>query len=126
MRGGEHVDWVEVPAGVLRRGTPVDEVAAVARRYADTGVPTEWYMNRRSTWRAGRRPRDVDDLAAEPRPYRRDHLRGRGPRPYGRRAGGADEAGRQAEQAPAADVDSQQQHHPAQPDQGSGAGGRGR
>lgn len=32
----------------------------------------------------------------------------------------------QAEQAPAADPGSQQQHHPAQPDQGRGAGGRGR
>ncbi|MEU5901845.1 formylglycine-generating enzyme family protein [Streptomyces venezuelae] len=41
---GEQVDWVEIPAGVLRRGTPADEVAGVARRYADTGVPVEWYM----------------------------------------------------------------------------------
>ena len=39
----EQVDWVGVPAGLLRRGTPVDEVAAVARRYAATGVPVEWY-----------------------------------------------------------------------------------
>lgn len=39
----EQVDWVEVSAGLLRRGTPVDEVAAVALRYADTGVPVEWY-----------------------------------------------------------------------------------
>ncbi|WP_328561305.1 formylglycine-generating enzyme family protein [Streptomyces coelicoflavus] len=41
---GKQVDWVDVPAGLLRRGTPVDEVGAVARRYADTGVPLEWYM----------------------------------------------------------------------------------
>lgn len=40
----EQVNWVEVPAGLLRRGTPVDEVAGVARRYAGTGVPVEWYM----------------------------------------------------------------------------------
>ncbi|MEU2776843.1 SUMF1/EgtB/PvdO family nonheme iron enzyme [Streptomyces sp. NPDC007162] len=40
----EQVNWVDIPAGLLRRGTPVDEMAAVARRYADTGVPVEWYM----------------------------------------------------------------------------------
>ncbi|MFA3876772.1 formylglycine-generating enzyme family protein [Streptomyces sp. MMCC 100] len=40
----EQVDWADIPAGLLRRGTPVDEVRAVARRYADTGVPLEWYM----------------------------------------------------------------------------------
>ncbi|MFE5193538.1 formylglycine-generating enzyme family protein [Streptomyces sp. NPDC056601] len=40
----EQVNWVEVPAGLLHRGTPVHEVAAVARRYADTGVPVEWYL----------------------------------------------------------------------------------
>ncbi|QMU77301.1 formylglycine-generating enzyme family protein [Streptacidiphilus sp. PB12-B1b] len=39
----EQVDWVEVPAGVLQRGTSADEVAEVALRYADTGVPVEWY-----------------------------------------------------------------------------------
>ncbi|MER7173648.1 formylglycine-generating enzyme family protein [Streptomyces mesophilus] len=39
----EEVDWAEVPAGVLRRGTPVEELAEVAGRYADTGVPAEWY-----------------------------------------------------------------------------------
>ncbi|WP_043628421.1 formylglycine-generating enzyme family protein [Nonomuraea candida] len=41
--GVEQVDWVEIPAGVLQRGTPAEEVAAVARRYAATGVPVEWY-----------------------------------------------------------------------------------
>jgi Uncharacterized conserved protein len=41
--GPEQVDWVEVPAGLLYRGTPIDEVAEVARCYRDTGVPTEWY-----------------------------------------------------------------------------------
>lgn len=40
----EQVDWVEIPAGLLLRGTPVSEVAEVARRYADTGVPVEWYL----------------------------------------------------------------------------------
>lgn len=39
----EQVNWVDVPAGLLGRGTPVGEMAAVARRYADTGVPVEWY-----------------------------------------------------------------------------------
>lgn len=39
----EQVDWVEIPAGLLHRGTPTDEVAEVALRYADTGVPVEWY-----------------------------------------------------------------------------------
>ncbi|WAX76819.1 formylglycine-generating enzyme family protein [Streptomyces sp. KMM 9044] len=39
----EQVNWAEIPAGLLRRGTPVDEVAAAARRCADTGVPVEWY-----------------------------------------------------------------------------------
>ncbi|WP_328318221.1 formylglycine-generating enzyme family protein [Streptomyces sp. NBC_00388] len=37
------VDWVEIPAGVLRRGTPVDDIPLVADRYADTRVPVEWY-----------------------------------------------------------------------------------
>ncbi|WP_405953533.1 hypothetical protein [Streptomyces phaeochromogenes] len=37
------MNWVEIPDGLLRRGTPVDEVTAVACRYADTGVPVEWY-----------------------------------------------------------------------------------
>ncbi|WP_336206984.1 formylglycine-generating enzyme family protein [Nonomuraea sp. LPB2021202275-12-8] len=37
------VDWVEIPAGMLRRGTPAEEVEEVAHRYADTGVPVEWY-----------------------------------------------------------------------------------
>lgn len=40
----EQVDWVEVPAGLVHRGTPTDEVPAVARRYADTGVPEAWYL----------------------------------------------------------------------------------
>ncbi|WP_424217080.1 formylglycine-generating enzyme family protein (plasmid) [Streptomyces sp. BI20] len=37
------VDWVEVPAGRLLRGTPAEEVPEVARRLADTGVPEDWY-----------------------------------------------------------------------------------
>ncbi|WP_405773805.1 formylglycine-generating enzyme family protein [Streptomyces sp. NBC_00859] len=40
----EQVDWVEIPAGLLRRGTSADEVAQVAHRYADTGVPAQWYL----------------------------------------------------------------------------------
>ncbi|WP_219516303.1 formylglycine-generating enzyme family protein [Nonomuraea ceibae] len=39
----EQVDWVEIPAGRLLRGTPAEEVDEVARRYAGTGVPVEWY-----------------------------------------------------------------------------------
>nr|WP_030252507.1 SUMF1/EgtB/PvdO family nonheme iron enzyme [Streptacidiphilus jeojiense] len=39
----ERVDWVEVPAGLLCRGTPIDEVERVAVRYADTGVPVAWF-----------------------------------------------------------------------------------
>ncbi|GAA4785503.1 formylglycine-generating enzyme family protein [Streptomyces ziwulingensis] len=39
----EEVDWVDVPAGALWRGTPAEDVAEVTRRYADTGVPEEWY-----------------------------------------------------------------------------------
>ncbi|WNF28123.1 formylglycine-generating enzyme family protein [Streptomyces sp. C11-1] len=37
------VDWVEIPAGVLRRGTPADDIALVAERYAGTRVPEAWY-----------------------------------------------------------------------------------
>ncbi|MFD5668195.1 formylglycine-generating enzyme family protein [Streptomyces anthocyanicus] len=40
----EAVDWVEIPAGVVRRGTPADDIPLVAERYADTGVPVEWYL----------------------------------------------------------------------------------
>ncbi|MEV4395761.1 hypothetical protein [Nonomuraea sp. NPDC049607] len=43
VMGVEPVDWVEIPAGTLRRGTPAEDVEEVARRYADTGVPVEWY-----------------------------------------------------------------------------------
>ena len=39
----EQVDWVEVPAGLLRRGTPIDEAAEVALRHADIGVPVGWF-----------------------------------------------------------------------------------
>ncbi|MFI0424833.1 formylglycine-generating enzyme family protein [Spongiactinospora sp. 9N601] len=39
----EQVDWVEIPAGVLLRGIPAEEIEAVAHRYAATGVPVEWY-----------------------------------------------------------------------------------
>ncbi|MFD5896509.1 MULTISPECIES: formylglycine-generating enzyme family protein [unclassified Streptomyces] len=44
VRHAEQVDWVDVPAGTLWRGTPVEEVARLAHRYADTGVPVEWYL----------------------------------------------------------------------------------
>lgn len=37
------IDWVDIPAGDLQRGTPADEVDALTARYADTGVPRAWY-----------------------------------------------------------------------------------
>jgi formylglycine-generating enzyme required for sulfatase activity len=40
---GEQVDWVEAPAGLLCRGTSLEEVADVTLRHADSGVPVEWY-----------------------------------------------------------------------------------
>jgi formylglycine-generating enzyme required for sulfatase activity len=36
-------DWVEIPAGSLQRGTPTEQLDAVTRRYADTGVPRSWF-----------------------------------------------------------------------------------
>ncbi|CAM5641858.1 hypothetical protein SMICM304S_08396 [Streptomyces microflavus] len=50
------VDWVDVPAGSLWRGTPADAVAEVARRYADTGVPEDWYRKEAPRTRAGWKP----------------------------------------------------------------------
>ncbi|NUR29003.1 MAG: formylglycine-generating enzyme family protein [Catenulispora sp.] len=38
------VDWVDIPAGSLRRGTPLEDVPKVVERYADTGVPVQWYL----------------------------------------------------------------------------------
>ncbi|HEY3872157.1 MAG TPA: SUMF1/EgtB/PvdO family nonheme iron enzyme [Actinocrinis sp.] len=38
----EAVDWVEVPAGELVRGTPADTLDAVHATYADIGVPLGW------------------------------------------------------------------------------------
>jgi formylglycine-generating enzyme required for sulfatase activity len=37
------VEWIDIPAGVLLRGTPADELDALAARYADTGVSPEWF-----------------------------------------------------------------------------------
>lgn len=36
------VDWVDVPSGILLRGTPVDELEAEHARIVDTGIPPEW------------------------------------------------------------------------------------
>jgi toxoflavin biosynthesis protein ToxD len=36
------LDWVEVPAGVLVRGTPAEEVEAVVAAHADLGVQRGW------------------------------------------------------------------------------------
>lgn len=40
---GSTIDWVEIPEGILQRGTPLDELEGIAARYADTGVPLAWY-----------------------------------------------------------------------------------
>jgi len=37
------IDWVDIPAGMLQRGTPSDAVHSVHARYADTGVPESWF-----------------------------------------------------------------------------------
>lgn len=37
------IEWIAIPAGMLHRGTPEDELDAVAARYADTGVPRSWF-----------------------------------------------------------------------------------
>lgn len=41
--GRIEVDWVAIPTGLLQRGTPAADVDGIARRYADTGVPVDWY-----------------------------------------------------------------------------------
>ena len=38
------IEWIDIPAGDLQRGTPLDQVDALAERYADTGVPRAWYV----------------------------------------------------------------------------------
>ncbi|UJP09407.1 formylglycine-generating enzyme family protein [Microbacterium sp. KUDC0406] len=38
------IDWVHIPAGVLQRGTPVDQLDTVVTRYADTGVSAAWFL----------------------------------------------------------------------------------
>lgn len=40
----ETIDWVEIPAGTFRRGTPADQIDVIAARYADTGVPRAWFL----------------------------------------------------------------------------------
>jgi toxoflavin biosynthesis protein ToxD len=37
------VDWVSIPAGVLHRGTPADEIDAVFDRHRDLQVHVEWF-----------------------------------------------------------------------------------
>ncbi|MFJ8509646.1 hypothetical protein [Streptomyces avermitilis] len=94
--------------------TPAQRAAAI-QAHQQAAMPQE-YLEGRTT-----DPRDVDDLTAEPRPYRRAHPRSSGPRPHGRRAGGPDEAGaagpcRRPGQSAAAP------HAPAGPGQGSSPG----
>lgn len=38
-----NVDWVEVPGGVLIRGTPADVVDDVVRRHADYALPRSYF-----------------------------------------------------------------------------------
>ncbi|MFE6735955.1 formylglycine-generating enzyme family protein [Microbacterium sp. NPDC057650] len=38
------IDWVDIPAGVLQRGTPAEQLDAVVARHAETGVPAAWYL----------------------------------------------------------------------------------
>lgn len=40
----EAIDWVEIPAGTLLRGTPADDLPDIAERFSDTGVPMAWYV----------------------------------------------------------------------------------
>ncbi|HZC27627.1 MAG TPA: SUMF1/EgtB/PvdO family nonheme iron enzyme [Actinopolymorphaceae bacterium] len=37
------VDWVSVPTGIVHRGTPADQVAAVFDRHSDLPVDVEWF-----------------------------------------------------------------------------------
>ncbi|MGH3486316.1 MAG: formylglycine-generating enzyme family protein [Actinopolymorphaceae bacterium] len=37
------VDWVSVPAGTLRRGTPAEDISAVFDRHRDLQVNVEWF-----------------------------------------------------------------------------------
>lgn len=37
------IDWVEIPRGVVQRGTPADEVQAVFDRHSDLDVQLEWF-----------------------------------------------------------------------------------
>lgn len=39
----QHIEWVDIPAGTLQRGTPLDQIDALTVRYAATGVPPAWY-----------------------------------------------------------------------------------
>jgi toxoflavin biosynthesis protein ToxD len=38
------IDWVEVPAGLLVRGTPVEDVDDIAEAHADIGVQRDWIL----------------------------------------------------------------------------------
>lgn len=38
------VDWVEVPAGTLHRGTPLEEIDAVVARHGDLGLPLSYFL----------------------------------------------------------------------------------
>lgn len=43
MAPGE-IDWVEVPAGILTRGTDERDVPELVRRHADLGIPMQWFL----------------------------------------------------------------------------------
>lgn len=38
------IDWVEIPAGTVLRGTAANQIDDLVQRYADTGVPRAWYV----------------------------------------------------------------------------------
>jgi formylglycine-generating enzyme required for sulfatase activity len=38
------IDWVEIPAGTLVRGTPADQVDPIAEAHADVGVQRAWIL----------------------------------------------------------------------------------
>jgi toxoflavin biosynthesis protein ToxD len=50
------IDWVEVPAGLLVQGTPIEDITAIAAAHADIGVQRSWI--------AGEAPRHELTLAA--------------------------------------------------------------
>lgn len=38
------IDWVDIPAGFVRRGTPAAEIDELVRRHADLAIPRSWFV----------------------------------------------------------------------------------